>query len=224
MHRDTRKTAEYFGAYIVYQIGRIEKFEGVLRNLNKENMAQRLQCHMFLANFYQDLLLAEYSSGSSIDLLKRVYTKYLSHIGPQNALTYDTAVNALSWAVLLDVKDRVALDSIHYPQDGMLDAFYHYLVGDSSPNDAGALSIASSASEPFVQSLTGKMSPEDLNRYIKNDWYRNNRDTSWYESDKRDTNTYCGYWCLAGAAVVKIMQWDPFVFANTAYFPTDLLL
>lgn len=224
MLRDTRKPARYFEEYITYQIGRIEKFEDVLRKLEKEDTAKKMQCHVYLTNFYQDLLLAKYSAGSNVDLLKKDYIKYLSHICPQDSPTYDTALSALSWAVLLDVRNRIILDDIHYPQDGMLDAFYRYLTGTWPLDDSERLPLISPSSKPFVESLMGEISPDGLNHYIENDWYGSNSEAAWYESDKLATDTYCGYWCLAGAAVVKIMQWNPCLFANNVYFPIDLLL
>lgn len=88
MLRDTRKTAGYFEEYIACQMERIQKFEDVLRNLGAGDTARNMQCHMYLANFYQDLLLADYSSGGSTGLLKRDCLKYLSHVCPQDSLPY----------------------------------------------------------------------------------------------------------------------------------------
>lgn len=147
MLRDTRKTAGYFEEYIACQMERIQKFEDVLRNLGANDTAKNMQCHMYLANFYQDLLLAEYSSGGSTGLLKRDCLKYLSHVCPQDSLPY-----------------------------------------------------------------------------LESGWYESSRGAAWYESHTLDRGTYCGYWCLAGAAVIKIMGWNPSLFAGTEYCPADLLL
>ena len=224
MLRDTRKTAGYFEEYIACQMERIQKFEDVLRNLGANDTAKNMQCHMYLANFYQDLLLAEYSSGGSTGLLKRDCLKYLSHVCPQDSLPYDTAMNALAWAVLLDIRNPAILEDIRCPQDGMLEAFRQYLAGNWPLEDIEKMPVFSPSSEPFVRCLTGASSPEELRRYLESGWYESSRGAAWYESHTLDRGTYCGYWCLAGAAVIKIMGWNPCLFAGTEYCPADLLL
>lgn len=224
MLRDTRKTADYFRKYIAYQQSRIERFEGVLQEIagKSGNTAKNLQCHMYLMNFYQDLLLAEYSYGSDAARLRKIYAHYLIHARAQNSLSYDAALNVLSWAVLLDVKN--SLDGIQYPQDGLLEAFFQYLRGNWPLRGLEELPVFLPVSGQFLHCLTGKLPPEGLKDYIKNDWYESNSDAAWYESDQRDDDTYCGYWCLTGAAVIKIMEWNPGLFADTRYCPIDLLL
>jgi len=225
MLRDKRKDAGYFKEYIGYQNARIEKFENVLQKIIAEggNATKELQCNVYLTNFYQDLLLAEYSCGNDVPSLKRTYMRYLAHAHAQKSLTYDIALCVFAWAILLEVKNVSMLEDIQYPQDGLLEAFSQYLKGNWPVNGLEEMSALLPVSEELLKYLTGKRTPADLKKYIENNWYESSSDAAWYGSDTRGDDTYCGYWCLAGAAVIKMMQWNPCLFADTTYCPVELL-
>ena len=224
MLRDTRKTAAYFERYISCQSARIEKFEGVLRQIQEKggDASKEKQCHLFLSGFYRDMLSAQYSSGEDMAVLRETCSRYFSHIRAQESLSYSAAENALSWAILLDMQDRPVSDAAVYPEDAFLNALYRYLTADSGPAKGPLLFPA--VSEKFLQCLEGTSAPEELRNYIESGWYENSSDEAWYESDKRENDTYCGYWCLPGAAVVKILCWDAAKFKDINYFPINLLI
>ena len=74
----------------------------------------------------------------------------------------------------------------------------------------------------LMDSLQGNVTLAELKDYIENRWYDDNGDAVWYDSHKSDSDTYCGYWCYIGAAIVKILGFDFTAFRGTAYFPYDL--
>lgn len=224
MLRDTKKTAVYFEKYISSQSARIEKFEGTLQSIQEKggDASKEKQCHLFLSGFYQDMLSAQYSAGADIAVLRETCSRYFSHTRAQDSLPYSTAENALSWAVLLDMQDIPLSGAAACPEDAFLKALHRYLLADRTPTESQLLFPG--ISEKFVQCLKGTSSPEELRDYIESEWYGNSSDEAWYESDKRENNTYCGYWCLPGAAVVKILHWSAEKFKNTSYFPIDLLI
>lgn len=224
MLRDTRKPAAYFERYISCQSARIEKFEGVLQDIQEKggDASKEKQCHLFLSGFYRDMLSAQYSSGEDMAVLRETCSQYFSHIRAQDSLSYGAAENALSWAILLDMQACPVSDASVYPEDAFLNALYRYLTAGSGP--AKGPLLLPELSRKFLRCLEGTSAPEELRYYIENEWYESSSNEAWYESDKRESDTYCGYWCLPGAAVVKMLHWDAAKFKDVSYFPIDLLI
>lgn len=62
-----------------------------------------------------------------------------------------------------------------------------------------------------------------VKEFISKDWYKNHKDSSWYNSHKSKHDTYFGYWSYETAAVVKIMGLDDSSFLDCQYYPGDFV-
>lgn len=62
-----------------------------------------------------------------------------------------------------------------------------------------------------------------IDKFITKEWYSNHKEFGWYESHKKDSETYTGYWSLETAVVVVILNIDDTSFRNCEYYPKDLV-
>jgi hypothetical protein len=59
--------------------------------------------------------------------------------------------------------------------------------------------------------------------FITKDWYKEHKNTGWYNSHNSPHDIYYGYWSFETAAVVKIIGLDDSGFRDCQYYPKDLV-
>lgn len=64
---------------------------------------------------------------------------------------------------------------------------------------------------------------EKIKSFLEEDWYNSFKGSFVYGLHTSGQNTYCGYWCFASAAIVKIMDLDDSSFRDNEYYPKDLV-
>lgn len=223
MIRDIYKPAQYFERYLAQQQQRIDRFTRKLAELNEKGQEDKVrQCHGFLADFYYDMIYAQYSAGQDICSIRDTFTQYLTHVKGKGSMTYEAAIQALSWSILFDMECKEDLKSVEYPHDPFVDALMQYAEKKTidAPVEEDLLKFPQ-VTGAFARCLNGEMSTEELSEYIDVFWYHDNKTAAWYEADKNAADTYCGYWCFVGAAVVKILEYSAEKFSDIRFFPGD---
>lgn len=220
MLRDTLRPEQYFLRYLNTQEQRIVLFEQKLDEL-ADSPAKAMQCHRFLSNLLHDKLYAQYSLGSKITDMQKTVDQYLSHICQQGNLSYQEALDAISLAIVFHFPVQ-CIPQKNIPKDALLQSLMTYAQAEPVKKPEAELLFPVSA-VMFLRTLQGQCSAEELQQYIENQWYADNRDAAWYDSDKSDRDTYCGYWCFLGAAIVKLMRFDVSIFLKCKFFPVDVM-
>ena len=225
MLRDCRKTQDYFERYLREQETRIVRFSKKLEELvsDQKPLPKIQQCHRFLSSLMHDKFYAQYSLGCEKSLLMQTFQAYLLHVQTQGSLTYQEVLDTLSLAVLFQVDPKSTLPAAYIPQDALLQSLYSYQNGrtEDAPEDSKLL--FPDTTSVFMETLQEKRSAEDLREYIQSQWYEDNKESAWFDSDKRTDDTYCGYWCFEGAAVALIRKFERNTFSNCRFFPVDML-
>lgn len=226
MFRDCNRSEHYFVSYIEDQDRRIERFNRKLEDMIATHRPEIKiqQCHRFLSGLLHDKFYAQYSLGCEKENLKETFFSYLDHIQAQGLLTYQEVLETLSLAIVFHIQPQSILSDEDIPQDDLLQMLYDYgECGENTGNWGNSKLLFPDTSSVFLDVLQGSLTANDLREYIQNRWYEDNSDSSWFESDRRDDDTYCGYWCFVGAAVALIKGFEHEAFKDCKYFPVDIL-
>lgn len=226
MLRDPRKDEAYFEAYIEYQKKRINMFAQQLELLEENVDANRQKialCSRYLTNFTADLFSAEYSYGCDIETLKATFDQHVSYFQKNDTITISDTLFTFSVAIMFDMDCAGIINQSKVPDDAVSIELFRRGTKSIVSEDSLSESISDFMPAKFLMdSLQGNVTLAELKDYIENRWYDDNGDAVWYDSHKSDSDTYCGYWCYIGAAIVKILGFDFTAFRGTAYFPYDL--
>ncbi|MCC8051410.1 MAG: DUF1910 domain-containing protein [Clostridiales bacterium] len=204
MHRDTIKDAKYFDDYIDCQKKRIEKFAAVSEALDSSETKKVAQCNRYLANYYKDMISAEYSAGEPKDSIKKTYDDYISCVKACGVCDYAEFIDMLSLAVLFQVDYETVKELVRVEwSDSLTEILCEYL-GKERDQATESKLLYTDYYTPFYQYATGKSDLVDFSTYISNEWYDSNKDMYWYDSHKKKEDVYAGYWCWLAAALMKI--------------------
>ena len=225
MFRDKRRDSTYFANYIAAKEKAIAEFTELLCKVEQQgnNPIGVKKCHIYLTIFLRDLMTAYYSIGKNIDDIRQVFKQYLLHMKVQDELTYNEALHVLSLAVLLEEDVYSIFDSIPFPEDALLSALIAYNRSHQIIPHNSCEMYVPEITGVLLRCLKGEATADDLKHFVSEEWYSLNVGEAWYDSDKRSTETYCGYWCFEGAAVAKMMGFEVSIFQGTDYFPVDLI-
>ena len=121
MSRDNLKLDEYFVKYINIQRMRIDKFLGVLSKIDKKDSAKIQQCNRYLANYYFDLFVAEYSYGTPKSELTKIFLSYVNALEIAGVDSYSEMIELLSIGIWLEVQAELNwVDQITTFDDGLV--------------------------------------------------------------------------------------------------------
>ena len=233
--RDTRKNAEYFRGYIAREQGRIEKYEGWIKN--GEIATERIpSVKESICMIKQNIWFAKYSLGEPIsdliDLYEEMANGLLEHFEPD---VYSEILLVISLGVLLNSEHKTfELISSKVQESGKTDWLCNYLINSRIPEveyESCKLLWPKDylGLQQIVQKSTKKA--EDMFKYLSKSWYKSNKDAAWYDRHKRekdekfdyDRSTYYGYWSFESGAVAKILGLDDPILKDTPYYPYDLV-
>ncbi|WP_461204574.1 PoNe immunity protein domain-containing protein [Clostridium sp. DL1XJH146] len=233
MCRDKLRDQIYFDKFLAYENARIIKFSTTLEKLvtNKgENDIGVINGYKMMANFCKNKMVALYSAGNSIDEVKNAYGDVLKYSEKNKEISYNEIIDIVAIAILLNVKNEIRNNVIKIikkcnNQDALLLALTEYLIYGKIEKYQDELLYPSQ-----YKQLLSILKEEDreiektlLLNYINNIWYESNKDAAWYDSHKSNNETYCGYWCFIGAAIVKILNLDNKNFKSLNYYPYDMV-
>ena len=204
----------YFDKYIEDQKKRITRFE---KHPNKSDTRSTI-----LSNLYLNLISAEYSNGYSKKEISSAVKEFLKNVG--SGSSYNEIVDALSLAVLFNIKSKDISDLMsNKNSDDLLVVELKKAIDKKYDGTANSLKHAKQY-KTFYDMLTANVTIDDLNKYVDSKWYSTCRGRSFYDTHKKDNDTYSGYWCWVAAAVLKIST-DASKRKNVSdkYIPVDII-
>ena len=211
--KDTRKPKAYFTKYLTEQRQRIADKMVKLKDADAEKKQRILTS---LIGQCIDLMKAEFSAGTSTADLKKILTSMLLVCGEYKKATYDDLVNLLSLAVVLhgNASKLIASNKQTISSDRLLD----YLANATKGNAVWDNTLKLNPVYTALDTVFDSEQPEFALLSYLDGWYKAHSASSWYESHKRDTDTYCGYWSFEAAAVAKLLKLDESAI-DSEYYP-----
>ena len=173
------------------------------------------------------LIQAIYSNGGGKDEIRQEYlqTAGFFNLYSQHLLdAYSPLVRFISTAILLEAKS----ETVHFVMDKIaasdkVDKFLSFLLSYYQPS----ISYQGKSFEfpDYYRELYELNDSTQVKSYLKNKWYKNQRDEPWYDIHlHQDKSLYSGYWAWDVAAVVKLKGIDPTPLRGVDYFPYDALV
>lgn len=218
MLRDNIKDETYFNKYISYQNDRIAKFEKILTQ-NTLEKSKKCQCHEYLMNYKLDLIKAKYSIGADIDEISYIFFSLINHANNTNELTYNTAIDVLSLAIIFGFTDISSIYNKISDKDDLINFLYEFALNKKIIKVKTCM--YENIYKEFINIIKNK-DEELLIKYMQDDWYKNNIDTAWYDTHNLSSEVYSGYWCFISIAIIKALNFDINKYNNVRFVPTDL--
>ena len=178
----------------------------------------------------EEVLVATYTAGYSIEKFKEEYLKYVDSLIPvwQSNSGYDAMLWSLSIGILLEI-DEVTFNQLvdlvkkDDPEDYLID----YLIKSRHPE----WKIRINYNFPRPYGFTRKIIEEEnsekavglLKEYLTKKWYQGCREEGWYDLHKENIDNYYGYWSFESGALCKIKGLDYKQLEGLPYFPYDLV-
>lgn len=219
MSRDSINSAQYFEKYIAEQNIRIKKFENILNELPKNDKKKIRQCERYLANYYKDLMAAEYSAGQDENQINNIFKKYVSAICQCDDIDYAELADILSLSIILkvNVDDVIKKECIKPLKDELISYLLSFI--EEYSYESKEL-LYEQYYRIFMDYALEKVSTQDFLYYIENEWYDSSKQFSWYNNHESKENVYVGYWCWLAAALIKLQGG---VVKDSKYIPVDLI-
>jgi len=181
-------------------------------------------------------LLSEYNK--AIVLIADYWTGNNKFMGNNNEVldqyslgNYDSILWMLSIGYLLDVpEDRFKILVKAIDSDNIKDKLYEFIISAKIPSRPKI----KDESYKYGWELYGKVrqaieiddkskAAKLVKTFLEKDWYKEHKNSGWYNSHTNKHNTYSGYWSFESAAIVKIMSLDDTSFIDQQYYPKDLV-
>ena len=219
--RDTRKSKEYFEAYIACEKRRLEAGLERLRACQDEEKASRIWGSILL--YRMNLIMASFSYGADQTRLEAMHEKACEAALKASWLTYADVLALSSLGIILDniwaVKPVLERYEDIVSSDKLLSGFSTYILKDkavwegeySFPEVYGGLDEVLSAD-------TREAGEKALLSWLET-WYDNCEDCSWYDTLDSKSDVYYGYWCLEAAALAVALGLNSKRLAENEYFP-----
>ena len=178
----------------------------------------------------EEVLVATYTAGYSIEKFKEEYLKYVDSLIPvwQSNSGYDAMLWSLSIGILLDI-DEVTFDQLvdlvkkDDPEDYLID----YLIQFRHPEWKIRINYNFPRPYGFTRKIIEDENSEKavslLKEYLTKKWYQGCRDEGWYDLHKRNIDNYYGYWSFESGALCKLKDLDYKELEGVPYFPYDLV-
>ncbi len=233
MIRDSMKSLTYYKRYLEFEFNRISKFEQAIKEviaIRGEDEAV-VSTYYSLQNFHFNVLVAMYSSDTSLDELKIYFPKVI-HIMEKAWKKEDGYVEML-WMVSIGIMLDIPVEQMEklkalIKRDHLDDPLINFLIGTQAA-ESPAQTTAFYYSQPYgfldsvIKAADKDQAVERLKEYLSKRWYEGHKDTGWYESHKNREETYNGYWSFESGAIAKILELDDHSLKDTPYYPYDLV-
>ncbi|NLD51107.1 MAG: DUF1911 domain-containing protein [Clostridiaceae bacterium] len=184
-----------------------------------------------------DLLRAidlTYESWDGFWLAKRGGPNELLTLNQYGLDAYDQMLWMLSLGFLLNISDELFNRLIIViDRDKVKDALFEFILSAKIRNrppireesyfESNGIPTLFFKLRTSLYETNNKNAEKLVEEFIREDWYRNHKDSGWYNSHKSKNNIYCGYWSYETAAIVKIKNLDDSSFRDCPYYPADLV-
>lgn len=217
--RDKRKDLSYFNSYIEYQECRIKKKTAKLADNNGNSMKIE-KINQSLLMYKSDMLYAQFSVGADKNELLLYLDDALQTASQLNTIDYETLLNLLSIAVMLEAKNS-CMEVIEkhkelVQKDKLLNALAKYI---ESGRFVWMGKFLIGELYNILDNLVGEAEKESIMKIYLGNWYTAHKDFAWFDSHKNDKDTYVGYWSFESAALVKIIGMDEIKIKDKEYYP-----
>jgi len=149
--------------------------------------------------------------------------------------TYFGILELISLGILLNVPDEIFEKLIAHVerdqiQDFLIEFLFSYRQIHREPLVNENYQVVFHINERYarlkkvIAEKNREIAEQELNLFLKKEWYPSFKGTPLYNQHKNVHNTYVGYWCFIVAAIVKIKELDDSLFRDNEYYPKDLLL
>lgn len=219
--RDKLKNIEYFDLFIDEDTQRVIKFQNKL-DANEVKEERILAVKTKIHDLKLGILVAKYSKGEEIDVLKKEYLQLLQEWSDVFCEeSYNKNLKMISLAVLFNIEEdylQVIQEMLH--EKKIFDWLFEFLLcGQNAKEDCILL-----FQEDFAKLKEFTYNPSNIQvliDYLKNDWYCEN--CGCYEAHKSIHNIYYGYWSFEAGAVVKRLGVEDIQLKELQYYPYDLV-
>lgn len=246
--RDKIKDKSYFDSFL-HKLENIDKKTEEKINSGNVNPERIIPVRMSMISSLIRRMKAKYSLGlpihtlldeydESLDLIEKYWSGNNKFVGNNNEVldqyslgNYDNILWMLSIGYLLDVtEDRFKILVNAIDSDNVKDKLYEFIISSK----IASRSKIENESYKYGFELYGKLrqaigtddkskASELVKTFLEKDWYKEHKNSGWYNNHTNKHNTYSGYWSFETAAVVKIMGLDDSAFINNQYYPKDLV-
>jgi len=220
--RDKRKDSGYFEVFLKHQNSRIDKYSNKLAETNDQDKQQRILTS--LVKYYVDVIKADFSAGADKKKLSALLTKACRTAAEYKKNVSETLLVLISFAIMLNQKE--AVKELIKNNESMISAnrLLSYFAGAVTRNDGKwdcsiKLPPEYAWLDPVFETEDPGIQTEKLQNYLNYYWYPNHAEYAWYDSDSKDTNTYCGYWSFESAALVETLGLNEQDFEGMEYYP-----
>ena len=221
--RDFIKSREYFDVFILEDSDRIEKFENKLKS-GSVKADRILPVKDKLIQIKIGIIIAKYSRGDSIELLKNEFEDLIElFIEAWDSESYEDNLRFASLAYLLNVDTNLRKQireklkkSQHY--DYLID---FVLSDQNSSLDKEDLSYP----ESYRKLVDFIFDPKiDILLEYLHGWYYDHYHSAWFDSHKSTkVNVYYGYWCFEAGAIAKRLGLKDDDLQKEQYYPYDMV-
>ncbi len=248
MIRQNIKSQEYFNNYFETYNKQVENRK-ILLDSGQVKPERIVWFNKASLDILLNYVISKYTSGAPVENLKTIFLqipnllsqfwstevvllKYEGRTLYQYGLsTYDEMLWILSLGYLfnipeLDFRKCVKIIDRDQVKDHLLEFIIRSKLNDRPVIEEESYEYGWKLFGKLRQSIVepDKLKAEKLvKEFIAKDWYKEHRNTGWYNNHKSIHNTYFGYWSFETAAVVKIMGLDDTSFKDCIYYPYDLV-
>lgn len=208
------KDSAYFDKFIVNEEESIKKFK------RESNDAK----NSIIAGKYMNLIAAKYSNGESKKAIRPDVVNLFKYVrGSNDISSYNEMVDYLSLAILFDIEHAKLYNVIKCTkyEDPLVISLKQHIVKNAYDKETDCGLKHPTQYKTFNDALNGDIDGKALNTYINSHWYPSCKGRSFYDTHKKNTDTYCGYWCWVGGAVAKLKSMKKDM--TSKYVPTDLI-
>lgn len=234
MIRDKIKDKEYYSKYLAKKekLFKIMTLAMEQRKMAKDFEGQNdkgiLNAYKGLSVNYMLYLIAQYSAGESIELVKESYQKallYSEKIWKEN-LSYVDCIWLITLGIMLGISgdELIMLKSIvkkYNKHDKLIEFFMSYLGEEKGDSSTYFMPMPYKLWDEYIECKKKDITP--IKRYLKDTWYNAHNTMAWYDTHNDSSNTYCGYWSFETGAIVKVLGLDDSELKDLPYYPYDLV-
>ena len=223
--RDKSKSKEYWQNKISESKTMIKELEEKLKNVKPERIHISKQ-YIELKRF--ELLISMYSAGEDLNSCKDVYIKNINNIAEckDSMESYVDLIWYISLGVLfniaskeIDILEKMILPK--YKEDMLVCYFMKYLKKNYKSGKTYFMKNPYELLDDLINDRLDNIS-DFIREYLKK-WYKAHNQLYWYDSNKKDSNLYFGYWSFELAAIIKIKAINTSSLKELEYYPFDLI-
>ena len=248
MIRDKIKDKSYFESFL-HKLEDIDKKTEEKISSGNVNPERIIPVRMSMINSLIRRMKAKYSLGLPIHTMLDEYNEALNlieenwsgnnkFVGNNNEVldqyslgNYDSILWMLSIGYLLDVSEdgfKILVNAID--EDNVKDKLFEFIISAKIPLRPKIESESYKYGWELYGKLRKAIEADDKSKasnlvktFLEKDWYKEHKNSGWYNSHVNRHDTYSGYWSFESAAVVKIMGLDDSGFIDNPYYPKDLV-